>query len=368
MRTLCLIGCLCLLILFPAIAPRAGLAEEFPTINDLIESGALDEEMADEAPAPPPAEPSPEPAPEPAPTPAEDGDVEEAPEPALPPSPPVPAPDGTPVPPPPIRLSQKVVMIGRVPFKSAKRIMEEARSLTEFLRKEMGVKDVRLVTGNDYAGVLSALERGTIDFAWLGPMAYVIGSEKTPLIPLVQANRRTGATYRGVFITRKDSQIYGIEDIKGRVIGFVDPESASGYLYPLYLLKRTRINPHKDCRKVEFLGKHDAILAAVLTGKIDVGVCLEDTIEAVKDKKILDQILILGKTDEVPSDVVACRQDCHPSLRDKLQAALIKTRAANLAAAREVGRPFIMEFLPVNEAYLNSVRHVLRAIKDVRQP
>ncbi len=250
---------------------------------------------------------------------------------------------------------------------NVKNMMVHYQGLIEFLRKEMGAKDVCIVTGKDYSGVINALARGTIDFAWLGPMAYVIGQEKLPLIPLAQAKRRTGATYRGVFITRAGSKILGIEDIKDKVIGFVDPESASGYLYPLYFLQRSKINPHKACRKVEFLKKHDAVLAAVFAGKIDVGVCLEDTLLAIKDRKIRDQILVLGKTYEVPSDVVACRADCNPALRDKFQDALLKTRSLKQAVNPSSGLPPILEFLPLAEANLDPVRGVLNSIKDVRQ-
>lgn len=275
---------------------------------------------------------------------------------------PEPAPAPKIVPQPPIRLAQKVVMLGRVPYMNIKDMMSHAKSLLLYLRKEMGVKDVRLVTAKDYSGVLDALSRGTIDVAWLGPMAYVLGKDKVPMTPLVKTKRRAGSSYRGVFITRKDSGILGIEDIKGKVVGFVDPESASGYLYPLYVLKRSKINPHKDCKKVEFLKKHDAILAAVLEKRIDAGVCLEDTLATLKDKNLAAEIMTLGKTDEVPSDVIACREDCPINLRDKLKDALLKIKSETGS-----GAPPMNEFLATTDEEFDPVRGVLKEIKDIRQ-
>ncbi|RCK79653.1 MAG: Phosphonate ABC transporter phosphate-binding periplasmic component [Candidatus Ozemobacter sibiricus] len=292
-------------------------------------------------------------------------DDDEAPGVYVPPTGPEPKPAA---PPPPIRLAQKVVMIGRPPYMNVKGMLQQVKGLTDYLRKEMGVKNVRMVTAKDYASVLSALERGTIDFAWLGPTAFVLGNEKIPLLAIAQAKRRTGPKYYGVFITRKDSGILGIEDIKGRTIGFVDPESASGYLFPLYYLKRAKINPYTYCRQVVFLQKHDAVLNAVLTRKVDVGVCLDDTIETIKDRRILDQIMVLGKTDQVPSDIVACRADCHPVLRDRLQAALLKTTTLAKTATGTPGLAPIMEFLPVNEADLARVREVIKATRDIKPP
>jgi phosphonate transport system substrate-binding protein len=361
------LSCLCLAILMSTTHLRLSAADEYPTIQQLMDSGKLDKELADDPPLPESYESYEDEVPnypsyEDIPTTLPDEDQE-----------PVTVSDTETetqeqAPLPPIEMAKKVVLIGRVPFMNTKAMMAHYQGLISFLRKELGAKDVQIVIGKDYAGVLNALSRGTIDFAWLGPMAYVIGEEKMSLFPLVQAKRRSGATYRGVFITRSDSRILGIEDIKNKVIGFVDPESASGYLYPLYFLHRSKINPHRDCRKVEFLKMHDAVLEAVLNRKIDVGVCLEDTLLAVKDKKILDQLLVLGKTYEVPSDVVACRADCHPTLRDKVQEAFLKTRSLKQTVNLATGLPPVLEFLPVNNTHLNTVRGVLKAIKSVRKP
>jgi phosphonate transport system substrate-binding protein len=265
------------------------------------------------------------------------------------------------IPPGPIRLHQKVVMIGRVPYMNLKDMMNHAKSLMTYLTKEMGVKGARLVTSKSYTGVLESLSRGAIDFAWLGPTAYVNSKEKYRLVPLAKTKRKGGAAYRGVFITRKDSGIQGLEDIKGKTIGFVDPESASGYLYPLYVLKRLNVNPQKVCKKVEFLKRHDIVLAAVLDGRIAAGVCLEETLVKA-DPKLVAQLLILGKTDEVPSDVLVCREDCPPNLRERFQAALVKT-SANAETEKPAGDGAAeFAFLPTSDEEFETVRTVLKAV------
>ncbi len=274
-------------------------------------------------------------------------------------SPPVPPPPG------PIRFGQKVVIIGRVPFMSLKEMMTHTKNLFVYLRKEMGVKEIRLLTSKDYAGVLEALSRGTIDIAWLGPIAYVLGAEKISMIPLAKTKPRAGTSYRGVFITLKDGKILGIEDIKGKVFGFCDPESASGYIYPLSYLKRLKINPHKDCKKVEFLRKHDGVISAVLENKIDAGVCLEGILKAWKDKKQLERILVLGKTDKVAPDILACRENCHPVLREKFKEALFKF-SNEKRDQREISDQIGLNgFLPVTEEELDYVRKILNSVRDI---
>lgn len=273
-----------------------------------------------------------------------------------------PAPPPPVVPQPPVQLDQKTVLIGRPPYLSLAEMMRQVGGLFAYLKKEMGVKEVRLVTGQDYTSVLAALIRGKIDFAWVGPMAYVIGNEKGALMPLAKAQHPGGAAYRGVFITLKNGRVLGLDDIRGKTIGFVDPESASGYLYPLYLLKRLKIDPHKAC-KVLFLKKHDAILGAVLAGKIDVGVCLEATLKTINDPKLLNRILVLGKTDEVPSDVLVCRKDCPVNLREQFLKALLKCTVSGTAD------PLQQTFAPATDEDFQPVQEVWKAVRSlIRRP
>lgn len=293
---------------------------------------------------------------------SEDGYETYATEPEAPPAPPPPPPV---VPQPPVQLDQKTVLIGRTPYLSLKEMMRQASDLFAFLKKEMGVKEVRLVTGKDYTSVLNALTRGNIDFAWVGPMAYVIAREKGKLMPLAKAQHPGGAAYRGVFITRSGGRVMGLDDIRGKTIGFVDPESASGYLYPLLLLKRIKIDPHKACAKVFFLKKHDAVLRAVLEGKIDVGVCLEATLTAVNDPRVRSQILVLGRTDEVPSDVLVCRQDCPVNLRERFLEALLKRTATDSATKTGPSDPGQPAFMATSDDDFQSVQAVWDAVRSI---
>jgi len=342
------------------IALASCVAAEAQTINDLLNSGKLDPSLAEDGvlPEPPgekppegftPVEPSSRPAPVAAPSSAPT--AAQTPAAVTQPSP----------------FAGKVIQIGRPPYISVKGMMMAVHGLIGFIRQELGAKDVRLVTPKDYAGVTTALENGAVDFAWYGPTAYVLAAERMRLIPLAKARRRTGVTYRGVIVTRRDTGIQKLEDIKGKTIAFVDPESASGYLYPLEVLLRAKIDPNKDCAKVEFLQKHDAVMSAVWTKKVDVGAVIEDTIAAVKDPKILEQIVILGKTAEIPTDIVACRADLDPVLRERFKEALLKTGKLKQKSLATSGLPPIMEFLPVNQGEIDAVAKFLKSLKGTHQ-
>jgi phosphonate transport system substrate-binding protein len=247
----------------------------------------------------------------------------------------------------PIKLEEKSIRLGRIPYRSLREMMTQAVPLLRLLQKKSGAKDVRLVSNrNDYASVIDALARGNIDFAWVGPAAYLSRRDKDHLMPVAKAKFGAATAYRGVFIAPAKGKVQGLEDLKGARIGFVDPESTSGYIYPLYLLLQLGINPFRDSQ-VFFLKNHDNVLRAVLAGKIDAGVCLDDTLNSIKDKTVLDKIIVLAKTNEIPSDVIVCRQDCPLNLREKFLEALLSVKANEIPGSPTFLQAFDQDFVEV---------------------
>jgi phosphonate transport system substrate-binding protein len=258
---------------------------------------------------------------------------------------------------PPINLSEKSIRIGRIPYMSIKSMMAQSVPLLRHLQKTIQAKEVRLVsTGKNYSTIIEALVRGTVDFAWVGPTAYLKSNEKDQLKPIAKARFGSDTAYCGVFIAPAKGSVQGLEDLVDKKIGFVDPESASGYIYPRYLLKRLGIKFTKKA-KGKFLKSHDNVLKAVLAGKVDAGVCLEATLNAAraKDPELDKKIIILAKTPEIPSDVIICRKDCPINLQESMQKALISVKQQEMPA----GSP---TFLPAFDEEFASVEAIMQAV------
>jgi len=279
----------------------------------------------------------------------EAADVSEAAEPAPPPARQMLKPGD------PIDIAEKTIRVGRIPYLSVKQLMAQAVPLLRNLQKRTGAKEVRLVSSGSYSDIISALARGKIDFAWVGPTAYLKHRDKENLMAVAKAKFGDETAYRGVFIAPAKGKVQGLEDLSGNIVGFVDPESASGYIYPNYLLKTLKIKLSKKTR-VAFLKNHDNVLLAVLKGKIDAGACLEKTITASKIKDLDKRIIVLAKTEEIPSDVIVCRQDCAANLREKFQEALTSIKPGELP-----GSP--LTFLVATDDEFAPVEAVMRYLK-----
>jgi phosphate/phosphite/phosphonate ABC transporter binding protein len=266
---------------------------------------------------------------------------------------------------PPIRLYQKVLMLGRLPYINLNWMKSSHEALMDYLKREIGLRDARLVTAKDYKGILESLSRGTIDVAWLSAITYTRYRKQYRLKPLVKTGKGDVRFYHGIIIARRDSLIRDWPDLKGKRLAFVDPESSSGYVFPLALLKKSGIDPQKDCTQVVFLKKHDEVVKQVMNRNVDVGACLEEAPVMYGQGRLPDDLIILGKTEPIPSDPLVCREDMPQVLQDKIRTALLKISSGSLLAKELLAKEFgIDSFLPVQDSDYEPVSQILKTLKS----
>lgn len=140
----------------------------------------------------------------------------------------------------------------------------------------LGVEKVSLFPAADYDGVVQGLLGGTLDYAELGASAYAKvyledANAVDPILTTVQTDGSTG--YYSVMVARKDSGITSLKDLKGKKLGFADPDSTSGYLIPAVTLPADLGNvPVKDYfGETGFGGGHENLVLEVVKGTFDAG-------------------------------------------------------------------------------------------------
>ncbi|NHB75262.1 phosphonate ABC transporter substrate-binding protein [Rhodobacter calidifons] len=149
-----------------------------------------------------------------------------------------------------------------------------------YAEETLGVP-VKLFAPADYDGVIQGLLGGTIDMAWLGPSAYAkvyLTDPEAVDVALVKTNLDGTFTYYSIGFARADSGIKSMDDMKGKVMSFNDPNSASGYLIPRVELPQQgySIEPGEFFADVKFTGGHEQTIVAVANGTVDAGVTWAD--------------------------------------------------------------------------------------------
>src|SRR6056297_1329261 len=141
---------------------------------------------------------------------------------------------------------------------------------------------VKLFTPSDYDGVIQGLLGGSIDMAWLGASAYAKAYLTDPeaVEPImVKTNVDGSYGYHSIGFARVDSGITSLEDMNGKVFGFGDPNSTSGYLIPSIEIPETTgatMESGDYFGEVKFTGGHEQTIVAVNNGDVDGGVTWAD--------------------------------------------------------------------------------------------
>ncbi len=105
--------------------------------------------------------------------------------------------------------------------------------------------------------------------------------KKSKVTPIATPKVNGKTTYSGYIIVRKDSGIETLPDLKNKHFGYVDVNSASGYLYARHLMKLNQIDPDKIFSRTSFMRNHDNVIKGVLLGELDAGATYNEAIDSV---------------------------------------------------------------------------------------
>lgn len=246
---------------------------------------------------------------------------------------------------------------GLVPFLSAETIAAAHQPLSDHLSKSLSVP-VELIVGESYGDSIQRMVAGEFDLIELSPLAYVEASRRMKLNCLVQTIADGSATASGYIFVRDDSPRHTLEDLKGASFGFVDPMSTSGSLLAKKLLKDRGFNLETDLGKTEYLGNHEAVLLAVLEGRIEAGATYQGSFSALRRAKGIDPLMfrVIAKTARTPRDILCARSDLPVSVAEAITASLMSL-SGRARAGREILRPLNLNgFQPADDGAYAAVR------------
>lgn len=142
----------------------------------------------------------------------------------------------------------------------------------KLLQEKLGVP-VKLFPAADYAGVMQGIAAGQLEAAEFGASGFAgTWLDCKCVEPIIVPQEKDGSTYYySVMVTRKDSGITSIDQMKGHSLAFADPNSTSGYLIPSATLKSKGIDlaDGKYFSRTGFAGGHEQGVVAMLNKQYD---------------------------------------------------------------------------------------------------
>ena len=226
-----------------------------------------------------------------------------------------------------------VFTIAYAPNESTAESADARNGLAEDLSERLGC-EVEEIQASDYNAIIEALRTGSADMAYMGSQALALGVERTDLEPIVmkaEDGDPDKAIYHSVFITNSaNDDINSIEDIKGRTMAFVDPDSTSGNLVPTAEiiqafpdddLNSDMLHTNGDFfEAVSFSGSHQAGLQAVVKGDVDVAPISDQILasEIANGNANESDVKIIHESGAIPAEAMVVAEHVDQETRDLL--------------------------------------------------
>jgi len=252
------------------------------------------------------------------------------------------------------------------PYLAQDLVREKYGPMVDYLARRLGLP-FHVMVGDDYGDVEALIASGTIDLAVLAPYSYVRVKDAEPRLRLLASHVALGSPNYGAYIiTREEADIRQMEQLKGKRFGFVDAHSTSGWLFPAARMLKDNVHPLNDVEAV-FLGSHDRVVEAVLSGEVDVGATFDEAISDWRGRSEKgSSIRVIAKTRRIPYDAYVARPGFPPEASAVLEDLLCEISMAT-PEGRKLLTPLrrINGLMPTNDSHYDVIREVEAEVRDV---
>ena len=257
------------------------------------------------------------------------------------------------------------ITIGMVPYRDSNTLIEDFEPTRIYLEKEMDIT-VKVVVPNDYRGLLEGMKKNEIDIGYFGPFSYIASENEIELEPLIVSYRKeVGMYYSSLIVTRSDSNIFSIEDLKNKKYAFVDKGSTSGYVIPLSMYISRNIDIDTFFSTVKFSGTHNNVALDVLKKQADAG-SMDDTVynQMIHDGDLSsDDLRIVWKSEPIPGSPIVAKAELNKNIKESFKKAMIEISEKNpeAIASFDINTE---KYIECDSKTYNSIRNVAEILGD----
>jgi phosphonate transport system substrate-binding protein len=261
------------------------------------------------------------------------------------------------------RQAAHVLRVGFVPSEDAQQVIQNAQPIVEILQRELAM-EVQPFVATDYTGVIEALRANKLDIAFLTPASYVLAKNEANIKVVLKSEREGSPYYYAAIITRADSGIKRLEDLRGKRFAFGDPLSTSANVFPRKMLRERGIDPVRDFKQILYSGGHDAIVLAVLNGKVDAGATYANSpdnrdtawMRYLKDPADQQKIRVIAFSEPIPADNLVVSGNLDERTAKKIEAVFLELSRDPKGKRRLRDLYHIDGFVPASDKDYDSVR------------
>jgi phosphonate transport system substrate-binding protein len=262
--------------------------------------------------------------------------------------------------------AQNPIRMALVPSLDTKKLSASGKVLAKLMEKETGLK-YKVDVPTSYTAVIAAMGAGNVDVGWLSPIPYVIAHDKYGVKVILTTVRDNSTKYWSFIITRTDSGINKLADLKGKTFAYGDPVSTSGSIYPKHLIRTSGFDPHTFFKRTIHASGHDKVVMAVYFKQADAGAIYggvnSDAREKVSGtiKDVMKKTKVIARSQAIPNDTVSVRKGLPPEITRKIRDALIRISKSDEGRIAVMDLYGISGFVKAKDSDYDSVRKVAKA-------
>jgi phosphate/phosphite/phosphonate ABC transporter binding protein len=236
----------------------------------------------------------------------------------------------------PYRLEANTISLGIVSKVNQKEIEGYYRDFVGYVaRKLSSAPDVegKVIIASTPPELAKLLEQQKVDFYMESTYStYVINDVQGAGKLLLRRWQRGKPEYQSLIFAKRNSGVNRLDDLRGKIVVFEDPESTSGYFLPKFFLLRNGFKLSEKGRLdgsvapgeigYVFASSQEKLVDWVLT-KQAAGGAFSDDDYAKLDDKTRAEVSVLAQTERLPRHLVSIRIDMAPAMADRLRAILL---------------------------------------------
>jgi phosphonate transport system substrate-binding protein len=225
------------------------------------------------------------------------------------------------------QTAQKIV-IALKPDKNPDQMAQERETLQKFLGEKLG-RPVEVIIPLSAAVINEGFANGTIDVGYLSATD-LINAKAAELMLVGEINGNT--TYKSYWLALKEKPYDSVEDLRGKPIAFASKTSTSGFVIPLWDLRRKNLVSEKADPE-EFFGKGNVFYGTgyvsaverVLNGEAEAAAVSYYVLD--ENKHLSDEqrarLKKVAEQGDVPTHIIAVRKSLPDAEKANLKKAIL---------------------------------------------
>ncbi len=211
---------------------------------------------------------------------------------------------------------------------------------------------VRFFPVQSNAAQLEAMRAGRLHVAGFNTGSTPLAVNCAGFVPFAMMAREDGTYgYEMEIITRSDSELHDLEDLRGRSLAFTQPTSNSGFKVPTLLLAEMGLEADRDFR-ARFSGRHDNSVLGVINGDFDAAAIANVVVRQMKARDVVDPAMLrtIYRSETFPTTAYGHAHDLAPELAEDIRAAFFSFDWEGTALQAEFRESGEAQFIPISYA------------------